>query len=94
MLDEGDPVKRRLHTPHEAADLLVEGVFGSGQIVQQLAQAGLMDEFILCVSPVALGAGVSLFDGVNRLTLTLVELRQFDSGNLIVRYQTRLSPSD
>jgi dihydrofolate reductase len=63
------------------------GIFGSGQVVRQLVQRGLMDEFILCVSPIALGGGMSLFGGGKRVELILLETRKFDSGNLILRYQ-------
>ena len=48
-----------------------------------------MDEFILRVSPCALGSAMSLFAGVGRVELALSETRKFDSGNLILRYQTR-----
>lgn len=48
-----------------------------------------MDEFILRVSPGALGSAMSLFAGVGRVELALSETRKFDSGNLILRYQTR-----
>jgi dihydrofolate reductase len=65
------------------------GIFGSGQVVRQLVKSGLMDEFILCVSPIALGAGMSLFGGGERVELALLETRKFDSGNLILRYQAR-----
>ena len=45
-----------------SADIVI---LGSGSIVSQLAQSGLIDEFQLVVNPVALGKGKSLFDGVS-----------------------------
>src|SRR5262245_49829787 len=39
-------------------------ILGSGSIVSQLAQAGLIDELQLVVNPVALGEGKTLLDGI------------------------------
>src|SRR3989304_3263849 len=38
-------------------------ILGSGSIVSQLAQAGLIDEFQIVVNPIALGQGRTLFGG-------------------------------
>ncbi|MDE3230232.1 MAG: dihydrofolate reductase [Chloroflexota bacterium] len=65
-------------------------IFGSGTIVTQLTQLGLIDEFRLYVSPVILGAGKSLFAGVTgRPPLRLVSARAFDSGNAMLVYVTK-----
>ncbi len=63
-------------------------IFGCGTIVQQLAAAGLIDEYLLIVTPVALGTGKSMFDGVQRLKLKLVEARGFKSGNVLLHYRS------
>ena len=42
-------------------------ILGSGSIISQLAQAGLIDEFQIVVNPVALGKGSALFDGIKEL---------------------------
>ena len=63
-------------------------IFGAGTIVQQLAAAGLIDEYMLCVTPVILGAGKSMFIGVNRQQLKLVKARDFKSGNVLLHYKT------
>src|SRR5262249_55361470 len=39
-------------------------VLGSGSIVAQLAEAGLVDDYQFVVKPVALGGGRTLFEGV------------------------------
>jgi len=62
-------------------------VFGSGTIVQQLTNAGLIDEYYVAVTPVVLGKGKPLFGNVERLNLRLVEARSFKSGNVLLRYE-------
>jgi dihydrofolate reductase len=61
-------------------------VMGSGSIVQQLAEAGLIDEYIFIVSPVVAGNGKSLFEHVRQIPLTPVEAKTFESGNVMIRY--------
>jgi dihydrofolate reductase len=62
-------------------------ILGSGSIVAQLAQDGLIDEYQIALHPVALGSGRTLFDGVrNRLTLKRTSTRTFDNGNVVVCY--------
>ncbi|KRE43158.1 dihydrofolate reductase family protein [Paenibacillus sp. Soil724D2] len=48
-------------------------IFGSGTIVQQLANEGLIDEYLLVVTPVIVGAGKSLFEDVKEFKLELLE---------------------
>lgn len=62
-------------------------VLGSGTIVAQLAQAGLVDEYQLLLVPVALGRGRTLFEGVRRLRFSLVSTRRFSNGNLLLTYR-------
>ncbi len=62
-------------------------IFGSGSIVQQLANEGLIDEYLLIVTPVVLGTGKPLFKDVKKLNLELVETREFDSGNVLLHYK-------
>ncbi|WP_437624694.1 dihydrofolate reductase family protein [Sorangium sp. So ce1151] len=64
-------------------------VLGSGSIVTQLAQAGLVDEFAIMVNPVALGDGRSIFKGLKeRLNLKLTATKTFRSGVVLLAYQT------
>ena len=63
-------------------------ILGSGQIVAQLTQAGLIDEYQLVIVPVVLGAGRTLFEGVTaRPRLKLVKSRTFDNGRVVLWYE-------
>jgi len=63
-------------------------VLGSGNIVTQLADAGLIDEYQLMIYPVAIGQGTSFFKGLkNNLSLKLVSSRIFNSGTVLLCYQ-------
>jgi dihydrofolate reductase len=56
-------------------------ILGSGSIVAQLAQEGLIDEFQIVVQPVVLGSGETLFAGVkDAVDLSLGKTRTFPSG--------------
>lgn len=61
-------------------------IFGSGSLVQQLAREGLIDEYLIVVSPVVLGEGKSLFTDVGKHNLQLLEAKAFPSGNVLLRY--------
>lgn len=63
-------------------------ILGSGSIVSQLAQEGLIDEYQVVVNPVVLGQGRTLFEGINgKLPLRLAGSRAFSNGNVFLRYQ-------
>jgi dihydrofolate reductase len=65
-------------------------IFGSGQIVSRLTALGLIDEYQLIVSPLLLGGGKTLVNGVgSRTALDLLEVKQYDSGNVMLRYARR-----
>jgi len=65
-------------------------ILGSGSIVSQLADAGLVDRFQVVVNPIALGAGKSLFSGLTRrLDLALTETRVFTNGSVVLWYGPR-----
>ncbi|GAO04958.1 dihydrofolate reductase family protein [Anaeromyxobacter sp. PSR-1] len=62
-------------------------ILGSGTLVSQLADAGLVDAYELILNPVALGAGRSIFEGIHRrLKLRLTESRAFANGKIFVCY--------
>ena len=63
-------------------------IFGSGTIVQQLADEGLLDEYLFVLTPVILGAGKPLFKDVKKFNLELLEARDFNSGNVLLHYKT------
>ncbi len=63
------------------------GVGGSA-LAGTLMQAGLIDEVRLFVHPVVLGAGTRFFPPLDdRIALTLLETRTFDSGVVCLRYE-------
>jgi uncharacterized protein YndB with AHSA1/START domain len=63
-------------------------LLGSGNILTQSAQHGLIDEYRIMVNPLVLGAGTSLFNGIkDRLGLKLLETRSFRNGNTELRYE-------
>lgn len=62
-------------------------ILGSGQIVAQLCDAGLIDQIQLVVRPIVLGQGRSLFAGAKRRQeLTLKDSRRFGNGNVVNWY--------
>ncbi|AFY00025.1 dihydrofolate reductase family protein [Bdellovibrio bacteriovorus] len=63
-------------------------ILGSGNLVAQLAEANLVDEYSVVVLPLILGSGRSQFDGLkSRRDLKLVECRSFKNGNVFLRYR-------
>jgi dihydrofolate reductase len=66
-------------------------ILGSGRIVAQLAQAGLIDEYQVVVNPLVLGAGRTMFEGCDRtLDLMLTKSRAFANGKVLLCYAPRL----
>jgi len=62
-------------------------ILGSGTIVTQLAEARLIDELQIVVSPIALGKGKTPFETLKqRLPLKLMKTRAFTNGNVIHYY--------
>lgn len=66
-------------------------VFGSGRLVWALQRLGLVDEYHLLVQPVALGAGLPLFEPGHRAELVLDRAEALRSG--VVRHYYRPSSS-
>jgi dihydrofolate reductase len=63
-------------------------ILGSGTIVSQLAQAGVIDEYQIVVNPVVLGRGRTMFDGVKaQLALQRTRTRTFGNGNVLLCYE-------
>jgi dihydrofolate reductase len=63
-------------------------ILGSGSIVSQLAQQGLIDEYQVAVNPIVLGKGRTMFDGVkDKLTLKLTKTRPFANGSVVLCYE-------
>ena len=63
-------------------------IFGSGTLVSQLTQAGLIDEYQVVVNPIVLGKGRTMFEGVQeKLSLKLTKTRTFSNGNILLYYR-------
>jgi dihydrofolate reductase len=62
-------------------------IFGSGSIVQQLAKSGMIDEYLMVVSPVILGNGISFFTNISKFNLHLLKAMDFSSGNVLLHYR-------
>jgi dihydrofolate reductase len=62
-------------------------VFGSGTIVSLLTRHALIDEYRLLISPVFLGQGRPLVDGLPSVSgLDLAGVMSYPSGNVMLRY--------
>lgn len=56
-------------------------------LASSLVRAGLVDEFMVVVTPVAVGGGTPFFPTLNEwIKLELVENRTFPSGSVLLRY--------
>jgi dihydrofolate reductase len=65
-------------------------ILGSGTVVSQLAQEHLVDEYQIVVTPVVLGKGRTMFDGISeKLNLKLTTGRKFKNGNVLLCYQPK-----
>jgi len=65
-------------------------IYGSGSIVRELTERGLIDEYRLIVNPVVLGKGIPLFGGTSgRIHLELREAKVFPSGAIALTYFIR-----
>ena len=63
-------------------------IMGSGTIVAQLTEAGLIDVYQIAVAPIVLGSGRTLFEGVGRRpVLKRTGSRTFDNGNVFLTYE-------
>jgi len=66
-------------------DLLI---MGSGELIQSLMRANLIDDYVLLIHPLVLGTGRRLFpDGGAAATLRLVATSTTDKGVVIATYQ-------
>ncbi len=62
-------------------------ILGSSNLTASLLPFNIVDELLIYVSPVLLGGGKKLFDGLQKqIELTLIETRKFKSGNVDMRY--------
>ncbi|RAI88541.1 dihydrofolate reductase [Paenibacillus pabuli] len=64
-------------------------ILGSPRFAHHLMQLDLIDEYKITVSPVLIGKGLPLFQGITeKINLKLIENKTFDSGAIGLVYQT------
>ena len=84
LLHSFDPDEIRAIKHDGGKDMMV---FGSGSIVAQLSQHRLADEYRFVVTPLLLGRGQSMLrDQPLNVRLELREVKQYDSGNVLLCY--------
>ena len=70
----------------EPGDGLV--IMGSGTIVSQFTEAGLIDEYQVLINPIVLGSGRTMFAGVkSKVNLNRTNFRTFRNGNVLATYE-------
>lgn len=85
ILREIDPKRLTQLKQGPGRDLLI---FGSGSLVSQLSEHGLIDEYRFVVCPLLLGQGVTLLGDLDkRVSLKLLEAKAFKTGNVMLTYQ-------
>lgn len=63
-------------------------ILGSGTILTQFAEAGLIDQFQFLIVPVVMGSGTSVFEAIgHNLKLKLTDSRTFKSGTVLLTYE-------
>jgi dihydrofolate reductase len=64
-------------------------VLGSSNLCVSLLEYGLLDELLIMVNPVVIGAGTPLFHGIkDKPRFKLLNTKTFKSGNILLHYQT------
>jgi dihydrofolate reductase len=79
LLDEVRGLKQA-----EGGDIVT---WGTGQLTDALAAAGLLDEYRICTSPVIKGGGEPLFRPASIGTLELLDTRVFATGAVVHAYR-------
>jgi dihydrofolate reductase len=74
-----DGIQSALRQARDAAGERDIRIAGGANVIQQYLSAGLVDEFSIAVSPVLLGPGLRLFDGVDPSALALETVTTIDS---------------
>lgn len=65
-------------------------IFGSGTIVNQLTQLGLIDEYRIIVNPLLLGKGNPMFKGIDdTIHLKLLDTKVLKNGVVILYYKIK-----
>ncbi len=73
----------------DGGDILI---WGTGQLTDALAMAGLLAEYRICTSPVIKGSGEPLFRPASAGTVELLDTKTFSSGAVIHAYRPATTP--
>ena len=84
LLDEVSRLKQT-----EGGDILI---WGTGQLTDALAAAGLLDEYRICTSPVIKGGGQPLFRAASIGTLELLDTAISAAGAVVHAYRPASAP--
>jgi dihydrofolate reductase len=61
---------------------------GGSELAISFIKYGLIDEFRFMINPVVIGAGITIFKGIDKkLNLELIKTRTFNSGNVLLYYR-------
>jgi dihydrofolate reductase len=84
LYHELDPREIEAIKKQPGSDIMI---FGSGSLVTQLTERGLIDEYQFVVNPILLGSGRPLLSGATvNAKLDHLESKAFPSGNVMIRY--------
>ena len=87
VVREFDPKEIERMKKEHGKDIMI---FGSGEIVSQLADHNLIDEYQFIVNPVLLGSGKPLVHDVKDChRLDVLECKPYSSGNILMRFTSR-----
>ena len=90
LLLKGDAVEEMRKLKQQPGPTLT--LLGSGSLVRQFAEAGLIDEFQLLITPAAIGGGRTLFEGAaKKIELDHVSTRTFQNGKVVLIYKPHSS---
>jgi dihydrofolate reductase len=84
-LIKGELVSEVTKLKNEPGDDIV--ILGSGNLISRLAEANLIDEYQIALTPVVIGKGKSMFDGVHKTNLKLTKTRPFANGTVVLWYR-------
>jgi dihydrofolate reductase len=87
LLHQFDPHEVQALKKQPGKDMII---FGSGSILSQLTEHGLIDEYTFVVGPIFLAGGRPLIAGLSKnVQLDLLEAKANPSGNVVLRYAPR-----
>jgi dihydrofolate reductase len=82
----GDSIQRIEEIKSDAGGEVL--VIGSAHLTASFVAANILDELRIMVSPIVLGQGHALFEDLKeRIALKLTDVRQFESGNVLLTYR-------